>query len=194
MAKCTQPNPTLMGRVLPDLFNIRVGSMFSLKNPKWVRVGSEYQAYRARTRPVYIILKKNLGINTHFSNSKSLKPILSPSHSLPSHLPFSPSSSLSLEQDRCCSLCLCRYSLHISPRWHRSIPPPRWSFLPASFTLPQPANAVAPPSPRQALLHLTRLQLSHLPHLVVNSSFCNENHSFYSKNQICNFQFQCYFG
>ena len=25
---------------------------------------------------------------------------------------------------------------------------PRWSFLPASFTLPQPADAAAPPSPR----------------------------------------------
>ena len=26
--------------------------------------------------------------------------------------------------------------------------PPRWSFPPASFTLPQPVDAVAPPSPR----------------------------------------------
>ena len=47
--------------------------------------------------------KKTLTINTHFS-PKSLRPILSPFHSLPSCLPFSPSPSLSLslslEQDR----------------------------------------------------------------------------------------------
>ena len=43
MAKCTRdtrPDPTLMGQVLPDPFNIRVKSGFSLKNPKQVQDGS----------------------------------------------------------------------------------------------------------------------------------------------------------
>ena len=206
----THEYPTLIGRVLPKLFNIRVGSGFSLKNPKWVRVGSGYQAYPARTRPIYTIFffkKKTLSIDTHFSNPKSLRPILSPSHSLPSRLPFSPSPSLSLEQDRQ-HHCFASHAHFASATTHfvgttllayltSPAPlhsPPHWSFLLASFTLPQLADATAPPSPRQALLHLTRPQLSHLPHHVVNSSFCNENRSFCSKNQICNFQFQCYFG
>ena len=95
-----------MGQVLPDPFNIRVGSRLSLKKP-------EASSSRVRvigipgmnpTR-IYNILKKKkkktLTINTHFS-PKCLRPILSPSHSLPSRLPFSPSPSLSLslKQDR----------------------------------------------------------------------------------------------
>ena len=42
-------------------------------------------------------------------------------------------------------------------------------------------------SPCQTFLHLTRPQLSHLSHLIVNLSFCTENHSFCSKNQNCIF-------
>ena len=171
MAKCTRsagtrPDPTLMGRVLFSPFNIRVGSGF----------GSGLGAYPTRTRPVYIILKilkKNPSINTNFPNPKSLKPIHS--HSvLPSRLPFSPSPSLSLSQDCCCSLRRCRSPCmpHLagaalfstSPAPLHS-PPRRLSSLPPSPCSTQPSDAAAPPLPHQALFHLTRPQLSHLPHL-----------------------------
>ena len=135
MAKCTRsagtrPDPTLMGRVLFSPFNIRVGSGF----------GSGLGAYPTQTRPVYIILKifkKNPSINTNFSNPKSLKPIHS--HSiLPSRLPFSPSPSLSLSQDCCCSLYRRRSPCmpHLAGAAPFSTSP---FFLPASLTLPRAA-------------------------------------------------------
>ena len=67
-----------------------------------------------------------------------------------------------------------------------SLPSSPCQILQTPLLLPHLAR-LSSTSPRQALLHLTRPQLSHLPHLVVNSSFCNENFSFCSKTQICNF-------
>ena len=194
-----------MGRVLPDPFNIRVESRFSLKKKPEAGLGQVRVLGIPRPNPTRIYnikkkkKKKTLTINSHFS-PKSLRPILSPSHSLPSRLPFSPSPSLSLEQDRR-HRCFASHAHFASATTHfvgtallayltSPAPlhsPPHWSFLPASFTVPQPANVAAPPSLHQALLHLTRPQHSHLPHLIVNSTFCSENRSFCSKNQICNF-------
>ena len=162
MAKCTWPtgtrlDPTLLGRVLPDPFIIWIGSGFSLKRPKRVRVDIPgpnptriYNIYKIKN-------KKTLSISTHFSNPKSLRPILSPSHSLPH--PHSHSHS------------------HMSKTVATYFPGTAAPCIPHLAGL-----SSLPPSPCRSLQ--TPLLF---PHFIVNSSCCNENRSFCSKNQICNF-------
>ena len=57
----TWSNPTLMGQVLPNLLNNRVGFEFKKLNPKRVRVRFGFYAYPAQTRPIYTYnIKTNL--------------------------------------------------------------------------------------------------------------------------------------
>ena len=57
----TWSEPALMGQVLPDLLNNRVGFAFKKPNPEQVWVGFRLYAYAAQTRPIYTYnIKKNL--------------------------------------------------------------------------------------------------------------------------------------
>ena len=189
----TRPDPTLMGRVLSDPFNIRVGSGFSLKNPKRVRVGFGYYAYPTRTRPVYIIFKKKkkktLTINTHFS-PKSLRPILSTlsfSPKPPAILSLTLTLILTWARPPAPLLCLpCSLrrrhsslrrrscSLHTSPAPLHSPPRCLLDLAAACRHCCSSLTSPGPPPPHKAATFSS-------------PSFCSKNLSFCSKNQSCNF-------
>ena len=107
----------------------------------------------------FFLKKKTLSIDTHFSNPKSLRPILSPSHSLPSRFPFSPSPllslSLSLEQDRFCSFRRRRSILHLIGL--SSLPPSPYRSLQTLLLLPHLARPSSTSQGRNSLISLTTL-------------------------------------